>query len=132
MPILADQHVLGRFAEWLIAHAPTHSAHKLLRGVQTKSPVIGRHVMQAWENADDRQALRERLHQDFSTEEIAQIFAIAGAGPGDVTWSTSAMRQRRRLEALDDAAKRMGYATWRRLETAVINGDIRLTTERSA
>jgi hypothetical protein len=31
-------------------------------------------------------------------------------------------RQRRRQAALDEAAQAAGYETWRRLETAVVNG----------
>lgn len=41
---------------------------------------------------------------------------------------TNTARQRRRLAALNCAAAEAGFATWRRLETAVING-ARITVE---
>jgi hypothetical protein len=36
--------------------------------------------------------------------------------------ATSAQRQAARLAKLDLAAQAAGYATWRKLETAVVNG----------
>lgn len=35
-----------------------------------------------------------------------------------------AMRQRRRAERLNELAQAVGYETWRKLETAALNGDV--------
>lgn len=43
-----------------------------------------------------------------------------------MTDRTSAKRQSRRLAALDSAARWLGFDSWRKLETAVINGRVKL------
>lgn len=35
-----------------------------------------------------------------------------------------AMRQRKRAARLDELAQAVGYETWRKLETAALNGDV--------
>jgi hypothetical protein len=40
--------------------------------------------------------------------------------------NTAAERTTRRRAALDAIAQRVGYPTWRRLETAVLNGKVKL------
>lgn len=45
---------------------------------------------------------------------------------------TRKQRQQRRRAALNEAARRLGYASWARLETAVINGQVTLTAARTA
>ena len=46
--------------------------------------------------------------------------------------ATRAERQRRRQAALNDLARAAGFDSWRKLETAAINGDITLTANRNA
>jgi hypothetical protein len=40
--------------------------------------------------------------------------------------NTRAERQARRRAALDEIARAVGYDTWRKLETAVMNGRVRV------
>lgn len=42
---------------------------------------------------------------------------------------TQTTRQRRRRAALDEVARRLGYQSWARLETAVINGAVTVTVQ---
>lgn len=79
----------------------------------------------AWDSTSDQASLRKQLEADFSQDEIAGIFQLVNVPASEITWEPSpeAARQRRRGTALDEAAKRLGFETWRRFETAVINGD---------
>lgn len=129
MPVLANQDLLLRFAQWMVAQAPSHAASNLVSAVLSKSPIIGRRVQHAWNSASDQDLLRERLQSDFSPEQIRSIFTILGAQSGEVTWSSSADRQRQRQGQLDAIAQSLGFETWRRFETAAINGDIEIRVE---
>ena len=46
--------------------------------------------------------------------------------------NTRAERSKRRREALDAIARSVGYDTWRKLETAVLNGLARVVPEPPA
>lgn len=123
-----DQDILLRFAEWLVAHEASHSAFTLLKSVQSKSPIIGARLR----GAD--QGTREAFEEDFSTEERAAVLALMSATPETVSWepSADATRQRRRASALDHAAQRLGFDTWRRFETAVINAAVEIEIKRKS
>jgi len=43
--------------------------------------------------------------------------------------NTRAERQARRRAALDEIARTAGYETWRKLETAVMNGRVRVVPD---
>lgn len=120
-----DQKLLRRFAEWMMAQEPTYAAGKLLRAVDSKSLVIGAHLKSAI-NSADLHGFRERMHQEFSLEECEAILGPMGAPASMITWEPSpeAKRQRRRSTALDEVAQGLGFETWRRFETAVLNGDV--------
>lgn len=125
-----DQKLMLRFAEWMMAHEASHSAGKLLKAVQGKGPAIGAHIRVVMQNAEE--ATREAFQQDFTLAEQQAILAPMGAQPKDISWEplSNAERQRRRATALDDAAQKLGFETWRRFETAVANGTIEIEITR--
>jgi hypothetical protein len=120
----ADQQLLIRFAQWMCGRYFSNAASKLLKAAQGKSPMIGRHVKSALDNATGF-SLAE-LENAFSEEERLAILSLVNAPASEITWepSPTAARQRRRAAALDEAARRLGYESWRKLETAVVNGAI--------
>lgn len=127
--IVADQALLARFAQWLLERTnDTHSANRLLRGVQVRTPAIGRQLKVAFENTGV-DGLGHQMLDEFTSTEIESIFRVMGAQPADVVWSRSAKSQRNRRDRLNEVAQTLGVETWTILETAVINGRIRLRVE---
>lgn len=123
-----DQQEMVRFAQWLVAREEgSHVAVTLLKAAQSKSPMIGAHLSAAMTAASEE--TRAAFQQEFSAEAQVTLLGPPGTDPKDIVWRplSTAERQRKRHEALDDAARALGFATWSRFETAVINGSAKIT-----
>ena len=123
-----DTELVLRFAAAMMPIQP-HLAETLVRSVRTRSAISTvKSVQMLWRSAGF--AGGETLKGDFTQDELLHLAQLAEADPERIAWSQGAARQRRRQEALNEAARAIGYETWRRLETAVVNGDVRLKLER--
>ncbi|WP_110515294.1 hypothetical protein [Herpetosiphon llansteffanensis] len=123
-----DQQEMLRFAQWLVRREDgSLAALTLLKSVQSKSPLMGVRLSEAMTAVSEE--TRVALQREFSTEERAMLLGITGIDPKDIAWRplSTAERQRKRHEALDDAAQALGFKTWSRFETAVINGSAKIT-----
>jgi hypothetical protein len=123
-----DTELVLRFAAAMMPIQP-HLAETLVRSVRTRSAISTvKSVQMLWRSVGF--AGGETLEAEFSRGELLYLAQLAEADPERIAWSQGAARQRRRQEALNEASQRLGFKTWRRLETAVVNGDVRLKLER--
>lgn len=84
-------------------------------------------------NTPNAQSMAERViefglgdQQSALTPEERMHLAVLLSGDAI---SGSAVRQRKRREVLDETADALGFETWAKLETAVVNGRIRIRIE---
>lgn len=119
-PIVVQADLVREWARTLTPYQP-HLVEKALRALEARAAVsFVKAIDLLWRSAGE-QAGRE-MEEQFTRDELLHVAALSHAKPEQLAWSASAARQRRRVDALNEVAQSLGYETWTRLETAVING----------